>query len=108
MIVMAKKKSKSPAKKTRPIKRARMARKVGSQIPRRRLVQVVRGATSGITFLRRADPFYKGLDDYYREYRRNFLVRGAINTRGFWATKEGFETVVEPNQDNTISQGEMD
>jgi hypothetical protein len=38
---------------------------------------------------------WRGLDDYYREYCRNFLVRGAIDARAFWATKEGFDTVVE-------------
>lgn len=73
-----------------------MARKTRRPVPDRRLVRVVRGSTSGVTFLRRSDPFYKGLDDYYREYRRNFLVRGAINARAFWATKEGFETIIEP------------
>jgi hypothetical protein len=56
----------------------------------------VRGAaTSGVTFLRRSDTLWRGLDDYYREYCRNFLVRGSIDARAFWATKEGFETVVE-------------
>jgi hypothetical protein len=63
---------------------------------RRRLVMTVRGAaTSGVTFLRRSDTLWRGLDDYYREYCRNFLVRGSIDARAFWATKEGFETVVE-------------
>jgi hypothetical protein len=56
----------------------------------------VRGAAaSGVTFLRRTDTMWRGLDDYYREYCRNFLVRGSIDARAFWATKEGFETVVE-------------
>ena len=91
-----------------PRKKALMTKKVAGNIPRRRLVQVVRGATQGVTFLRRSDPFYKGLDDYYREYRRNFLVRGAITARAFWATKEGFETVIEQNQGNVASQSQMD
>jgi hypothetical protein len=75
-------------------KEKRTARKSTNQSPRRRRVLIVRG--SDITFRRGAEPFYKNLDDYYREYRRNFLVRGAINARAFWATKEGFDTVVEP------------
>lgn len=83
-----------------------MARKTAR--PRRHFVQIVRGSASGVTFLRRTDPFYKGLDDYYREYRRNFLVRGAINARAFWATKEGFETVVEANKGSSLSQQKMD
>jgi hypothetical protein len=63
---------------------------------RKRLVLTVRGAaTSGITFLRRSDALWRGFDEYYREYCRNFLVRGSIDARAFWATKEGFETVVE-------------
>ena len=62
---------------------------------RQRLVMTVRGAAaSGITFLRRTDTMWRGLDDYYREYIRNFLVRGSIDARAFWATKEGFETIV--------------
>jgi hypothetical protein len=63
---------------------------------RKRLIMTVRGAAgSGVTFLRRSDTLWRGLDDYYREYCRNFLVRGAIDARAFWATKEGFDTVVE-------------
>jgi hypothetical protein len=69
---------------------------VRNHLGRRRLVMTVRGAaTSGVTFLRRSDTLWRGLDDYYREYCRNFLVRGSIDARAFWATKEGFETVVE-------------
>ena len=63
---------------------------------RKRLVMTVRGAaTSGVAFLRRSDTLWRGFDDYYREYCRNFLVRGSIDARAFWATKEGFETVIE-------------
>ncbi len=40
-------------------------------------------------------PPYSAMDKYYREYRRNFLIRGAVNTLAFWATKEGFDTVIE-------------
>ena len=36
------------------------------------------------------------MGEYYEEYLRNFLVRGAINARAFWTTKEGSETIVEP------------
>lgn len=62
---------------------------------RKRLIMTVRGAaTSGVTFLRRTDTMWRGLDDYYREYIRNFLVRGSIDARAFWATKEGFETKI--------------
>jgi len=72
---------------------------------RKRLVMTVRGAaTSGVTFLRRTDTMWRGLDDYYREYCRNFLVRGAIDARAFWATKEGFETVIEDVIPGKISE----
>lgn len=67
---------------------------------RKRLVMTVRGSMiptspTTVTFLRRADTYYRGLDDFYREYIRNFLVHGSVDARAFWATKEGFETVVE-------------
>lgn len=39
---------------------------------------------------------YASMDKYYREYRRNWLVRGCINALAFWATKEGFDTILEP------------
>jgi len=72
---------------------------------RKRLVMTVRGAAaSGITFLRRTDTMWRGLDDYYREYIRNFLVRGSIDARAFWATKEGFETVIEDVIPGKISE----
>jgi hypothetical protein len=75
-----------------------------SHLARRRLVMTVRGAASGVTFLRRSDTLWRGLDDYYREYCRNFLVRGAIDARALWATKEGFETVVEDVIPGTVSE----
>jgi hypothetical protein len=76
-----------------------------SRNQRRRLALTVKGAaTSGITFLRRSDTLWRGLDDYYREYCRNFLVRGSIDARAFWATKEGFETVVEDVMSGTVSE----
>jgi hypothetical protein len=90
--------------KAQRVKRRRRAKQVvmvaggaiRNHLGRRRLVMTVRGAaTSGVTFLRRSDTLWRGLDDYYREYCRNFLVRGSIDARAFWATKEGFETVVE-------------
>lgn len=56
----------------------------------------VRGAAgSTVTFLRRSESMWRGLDDYYREYCRSFLVRGSIDARAFWSTKEGFDTIVE-------------
>ncbi|MEM3381429.1 MAG: phage portal protein [Candidatus Bathyarchaeia archaeon] len=39
---------------------------------------------------------YRGMNRYYREYRRNFLVRKAIESLAYWCVKEGFETVLEP------------
>lgn len=39
---------------------------------------------------------YKGMEKHYREYRRDSLVRGCINALAYWATKEGFDTVLEP------------
>lgn len=95
-------------RKVRPKKRALMVRKTRRNVPDRRFVRIVRGAASGVTFLRRSDSFYKGLDDFYREYRRNFLVRGAVNARAFWVTKEGFETVVEPVGKEKPAQSKMD
>lgn len=72
---------------------------------RKRLIMTVRGAaTSGVTFLRRTDTMWRGLDDYYREYIRNFLVRGSIDARAFWATKEGFETIIEDVAPGTVSE----
>jgi hypothetical protein len=72
---------------------------------RRRLALTVRGAaTSGVTFLRRSDTLWRGLDDYHREYCRNFLVRGSIDARAFWSTKEGFETIVEDVIPDTVSE----
>ena len=74
-------------------------------LDRKHLVITVRGAAgSGVTFLRRTDSMWRGLDDYYREYCRNFLVRGSIDARAFWATKEGFETVVEDIIPGVVSE----
>jgi len=74
---------------------------------RRQPVCIVQGA-GAVTLLRRADKHWRGLDDYERDYRRNFLVRGAIEVRAFWATKEGFETVVEEIEEGKISQEKRD
>jgi hypothetical protein len=38
---------------------------------------------------------YTAMQKFYREYRRDALVRGCINTLAFWATKEGFEVIIE-------------
>jgi hypothetical protein len=99
--------------KTQHVKRQRKApvqvniagRSERSHVARKRLALTVRGAaTTGITFLRRSDTLWRGLDDYYREYCRNFLVRGSIDARAFWATKEGFETVIEDVIPGKISE----
>jgi len=42
---------------------------------------------------------YSGMNKYYREYRRDSLVRTCINTLAFWSTNKGFETVLEPTGD---------
>jgi len=42
---------------------------------------------------------YSGMNKYYREYRRDSLVRTCINTLGFWSTNKGFETVLESTGD---------
>ncbi|MFH0849085.1 MAG: phage portal protein [archaeon] len=34
--------------------------------------------------------------DNFTEYKRNFLVRGAVDALALWSVKEGFETVLEP------------
>ena len=73
----------------------------------RRLVRAVKAA--GVTFLRRTDTLWAGMDDYEREYYRNFLVHGAVDARAFWATKEGFDTVVEDvGGENLLSQQKKD
>jgi hypothetical protein len=47
---------------------------------------------------------YRGMNRYYREYRRNFLVRKAIESLAYWCVKEGFDTLLEPGPD----QGRFD
>jgi len=94
-------------RKRSPSNSPAMVKIAGGAVPnhRERLVMTARaGATSGVTFLRRSDSMWRGLDDYYREYCRNFLVRGSIDARAFWATKEGFETVVEDVIPGTVSE----
>lgn len=82
-----------------------MSKQVHNPFRRKHLVLSVRGAAArSMTLLRRSDSMWRGLDDYYREYCRNFLVRGAIDTRAFWATKEGFETVIEDVTPGTVSE----
>jgi len=71
---------------------------------RKHRIMTVQAAASEIAFLRRADTMWRGLGDYYREYCRNFLVRGSIDARAFWATKEGFETVIEDITPGTVSE----
>jgi len=39
---------------------------------------------------------YKGMEKHYRAYRMDAIVRGCINALAYWATKEGFDTVLEP------------
>jgi len=39
---------------------------------------------------------YAGMNKYYREYRRDSLVRSCIDTLAFFATNKGFETELEP------------
>ena len=73
----------------------------------RLLVRTVKAA--GVTFLRRTDTLWRGMDDYEREYYRNFLVHGCVDARAFWATKEGFDTVVEDvGSENLLSQQKKD
>ncbi|MBS7627070.1 phage portal protein [Candidatus Bathyarchaeota archaeon] len=49
---------------------------------------------------------YRGINRYYREYRRNFLVRKAIESLAYWCVKEGFDTFLEPgpNQEGFDSE----
>jgi hypothetical protein len=50
---------------------------------------------------------YAGMNPFYREYRRNWLVRRGINALAFWTTKEGFDTELEltkPPEDMTDEQ----
>jgi len=39
---------------------------------------------------------YAGMHKYYREYRRDSLVRGCIDVLAFFATGKGFDVAVEP------------
>jgi hypothetical protein len=39
---------------------------------------------------------YKGMEKHYRAYRMDSLVRGCLNALAYWATKESFDTVLEP------------
>jgi len=39
---------------------------------------------------------YKGMNRYYREYRRNFLGRKAVDPLACWSLKESFDTILEP------------
>jgi hypothetical protein len=43
-----------------------------------------------------ATGFYHGSNRFFREYRKNFLVSGCLDLLGYWSTKEGFDTVLEP------------
>ena len=49
---------------------------------------------------------YAGMEPRFKEYRRNFMVRRSLNSLAFWATKEGYETVLEPpiTEDKTPDQ----
>jgi len=50
---------------------------------------------------------YEGMNNFYKEYRRNWLVRRGINVLAFWVTKEGFDTELEltkPPKDMTDEQ----
>jgi len=62
--------------------------------------------TSGQTSYSPYFDVYTYMTPFYREYRRNWLVRRAVNTLAFWTTKEGFDTELElvkppPNIDDT-------
>jgi hypothetical protein len=39
---------------------------------------------------------YHGANRFFREYRKNFIVAGCLDTLAYWSTKEGFDTVLEP------------
>jgi hypothetical protein len=39
---------------------------------------------------------YHGPNRFFREYRRNFLVAGCIDSLAYWSTKAGFDTALEP------------
>ena len=39
---------------------------------------------------------YESLDKYFREYKRDSLVRQSIHVRAEWVTKDGFETDLAP------------
>jgi hypothetical protein len=53
------------------------------------------------------DEAYKGMDKRYRQYRIDSLVRGCINALALWATKEGFDTVIEPIEQGLTPQQEQ-
>ncbi|MEM2122920.1 MAG: phage portal protein [Candidatus Bathyarchaeia archaeon] len=45
---------------------------------------------------RTGSTIYSGMNRYYREYRRDSLVRGCIDTLAYFAMGKGFEVTVEP------------
>jgi hypothetical protein len=49
---------------------------------------------------------YEGMDKYYREYRRDSLVRNCINTLAFFSTNKGHETELEPTKPGNMTEEE--
>jgi hypothetical protein len=41
---------------------------------------------------------YDGMDKFYREFRRDALVRSCICALAFYSTNKGFDTVIEPSE----------
>jgi hypothetical protein len=50
---------------------------------------------------------YKGMEKHYRAYRMDAIVRGCINALAYWATKEGFDTIIEPIEEGLTPQQEQ-
>ncbi len=48
--------------------------------------------------------YYAGMNEYYREYRRDSLTRGCVNALAFFGTCKGHETVLELTDPGNLSE----
>ncbi len=82
------------------LRRVSIARVDGKEVVQMNFVVTRAGASESEIFTD-ADrlsmsTFYAGMPPSYAWYRKDSLVRRCINLRANWATKAGFDTVVEP------------
>jgi hypothetical protein len=82
------------------LRKVSIARVDGKEVVQMNFVATKAGASESETFTD-ADrlsmsSFYAGMPVSYAWYRKDSLVRRCINLRATWATKAGFDTVIEP------------